>query len=81
MKLVRPLDTSFARTFVIALRSNDVSIPQIENIDIDTISFPLRTRGRGGRLKEQEFEEAEREKETNRPVRAGTSGTDSGAPQ
>lgn len=80
MKLVRPLDTSFARTFVIALRSNDVSIPQIENIDIDTISFPLRTRG-GDRLKEQEFEEAEREKETNRPVRAGTSGTDSGAPQ
>lgn len=80
MKPVRPLDTSFARTFVIALRSNDVSIPQIENIDIDTISFPLRTRG-GGRLKEQEFEEAEREKETNRPVRAGTSGTDSGAPQ
>lgn len=80
MKPVRPLDTSFARTFVIALRSNDVSIPQIENIDIDTISFPLRTRG-GDRLKEQEFEEAEREKETNRPVRAGTSGTDSGAPQ
>lgn len=80
MKLVRPLDTSFARAFVIALRSNDVSIPQIENIDIDTISFPLRTRG-GDRLKEQEFEEAEREKETNRPVRAGTSGTDSGAPQ
>lgn len=80
MKPVRPLDTSFARAFVIALRSNDVSIPQIENIDIDTISFPLRTRG-GDRLKEQEFEEAEREKETNRPVRAGTSGTDSGAPQ